>query len=262
MRCSIFDEIAPQYSLKTRLSSDCIRSIIDSLSEQITPRLSSHLLDIGGGNGQLTSEFLYHTPIKECSIVDLSRSMLRIAKERLSKLNMSHQVNLVQGDAEILPIGSGKSGLVLMSFILHLLADPQTALLEVRRVLFPDGRFFLVTYDLPDLSSQIYHKYLPGYYEIDSKRYPHLDALENLMVDCGLGLINLSKHPYVICHESVDEVISFVRTRPFSTLLKYSESGFGEAISIFEKRLRLQFGVGPVEYTCRVTLVSATPNTE
>ena len=147
MKNSTFDEIAPSYNLKTRLSSDCIQSIIHSFLEQITPKLSSHLVDVGGGSGHFTSEFLCQNFIKECSIIDISRPMLKRALKHINNANVVQQLNLIQGDAERIPLKPEISNLVLMSFVIHLLKNPQTALLEIRRILSPYGKFFLVTYD-------------------------------------------------------------------------------------------------------------------
>ena len=257
MKDSFFGEITSQYKLIERLSLNCIQSIICDTLEWVTLTSCSRLLDIGGGSGQFSSEFLSHTPVKECIIVDLSDGMLREAREHFTRLDMIQRVKLVQGDAHILPIKSDRSCLVLMSFVLNLLSDPRAALLEIRRVLSRDGWFFLITYDLPDLRSQIYHKYFPRYYEIDSQRCLPLGEVTRLITSCGLKISKVSKYPYEIRRRSVDEVIEFARTKPFSTFAKYSESEFKEAISIFDKQLRLQFGSGPVKYTSQVTLISS-----
>jgi len=257
MRDNIFEEIASQYALQDRLSSDCIQSIIRDIAEQVTADPFPHLLDIGGGDGQFSSEFLNRTPVEECTIIDSSRRMLQKARENFLRLGVMQQVKLVQGDAHMLPLSSDRSYLVLMSFTLHLLSHPQAALLEVRRVLAPNGWFFLVTYDLLDLSSQVYHRYFPRWCEIDSQRHLEINALIRLMADCDLRVKRVSRYPYTIRHENVDELVGFVKAKPFSTVAKYSESEFQEAVGVFEKQLRLHFGSRPIEYTSKVTLISS-----
>jgi ubiquinone/menaquinone biosynthesis C-methylase UbiE len=184
--------------------------------------------------------------------------MLHKGRGDFIREGMTAQIRLVQGDAHFLPINSDQWSLVLMSFALHLLPHPQIALFEVSRVLRLGGWFFLITYDLLDLGKQVYHRHFPKWYEIDSQRYLEIDALKRLMVESGLKVIKTSKYSYTIQHESVDALVNFVKSKPFSTMVKYSESEFQEAVKVFEKQLRLHFGSGEVEYASSVTLISST----
>jgi SAM-dependent methyltransferase len=70
---------------------------------------------------------------------DLSPEMLRRASRRAEKLGLN-QVELVEADAESLPIEDGSADLFLSYFGLHCLPDPAAALREAARCLRPDGR--------------------------------------------------------------------------------------------------------------------------
>jgi SAM-dependent methyltransferase len=70
---------------------------------------------------------------------DLSPEMLRRASRRAEKLGLN-QVELVEADAESLPLEDGSAHLFLSYFGLHCLPDPAAALREAARCLRPDGR--------------------------------------------------------------------------------------------------------------------------
>jgi SAM-dependent methyltransferase len=70
---------------------------------------------------------------------DLSPEMLRRAGRRAEKLGLN-QVELVEADAESLPLEDGSAHLFLSYFGLHCLPDPAAALREAARCLRPDGR--------------------------------------------------------------------------------------------------------------------------
>jgi ubiquinone/menaquinone biosynthesis C-methylase UbiE len=70
---------------------------------------------------------------------DLSPEMLRRARRHAQELGLD-QVELVEADAESLPLEAAGAGLFLSYFGLHCLPDPAAALQEAARCLRPDGR--------------------------------------------------------------------------------------------------------------------------
>lgn len=70
---------------------------------------------------------------------DLSPEMLRRAGRHAQELGLD-QVELVEADAESLPLEDAGAGLFLSYFGLHCLPDPAAALQEAARCLGPDGR--------------------------------------------------------------------------------------------------------------------------
>jgi ubiquinone/menaquinone biosynthesis C-methylase UbiE len=70
---------------------------------------------------------------------DLSPDMLRRARRHAKELGLD-QVELVEADAESLPLEDAGAGLFLSYFGLHCLPDPAAALQEAARCLRPDGR--------------------------------------------------------------------------------------------------------------------------
>ena len=71
--------------------------------------------------------------------LDISPAMLARARRRAAKLGL-HQIELVQGDAEHLPVENGSADLFLSYWGLHCLPHPERAVREIARCLRPGGR--------------------------------------------------------------------------------------------------------------------------
>ncbi len=68
---------------------------------------------------------------------DLSEAMLRAALQRLG-------ARVAVADADSLPLTDGSVDCVILSWVLHLVADPGATLAEARRVVGPGGRVIAV----------------------------------------------------------------------------------------------------------------------
>jgi ubiquinone/menaquinone biosynthesis C-methylase UbiE len=123
---------------------------------------SGSVIELGCGTGRLTSGFFFQRSGKKrnprsCNLVvgiDLSASMLDIARRRVRKLPQRTRPGLIRGDIRALPIASGSVALVIAPYgILQSLVrdkDLKRALNEAARVLRPGGRFIVdLVPDLP-----------------------------------------------------------------------------------------------------------------
>ncbi len=101
-----------------------------ALVERLRPRAGERILDIGCGDGRVT------TTIRSAGagVVGLDRSlaMARAAGEK--------GVTAVVGDAVALPFGDGSFDAVFSNAALHWVTDHYTAVQEIARVLAPGGR--------------------------------------------------------------------------------------------------------------------------
>jgi ArsR family transcriptional regulator len=95
--------------------------------------------DLGCGTGALTATLAPF--VREVIAVDASAPMLAAARRRLDGVT---NVDIRQGELESLPIERGQVDVVVMSLVLHYIAEPATALGEAARVLRPDGRLIVV----------------------------------------------------------------------------------------------------------------------
>ena len=95
--------------------------------------------DLGCGTGALTATVAPF--VQRVIAVDASAPMLAAARRRLDDAT---NVDLRQGELEALPIDSDQVDLVVMSLVLHYIAEPVKALGEAARVLRSGGRLIVV----------------------------------------------------------------------------------------------------------------------
>ncbi len=120
------------------------------------------LLDIGTGTGRLLE--LLGSRVSDGLGVDASKSMLALARARLSRAGLGHcAVRL--GDMYRLPLADAAVDVALLHMVLHHAEEPAAVLAEAGRVLRPGG--LLVVVDLAahrraDLAERLAHRW-PGF---------------------------------------------------------------------------------------------------
>jgi ubiquinone/menaquinone biosynthesis C-methylase UbiE len=102
--------------------------------------LRGEAIEVGIGSG-LNIPF-YSPAVTRAVGVDLSREMLRLARERASHLGIPFA--LVQADAEALPFPDAAFDTVAISLALCTIPDPVTALRELGRICRPGGRIVML----------------------------------------------------------------------------------------------------------------------
>jgi ArsR family transcriptional regulator len=123
-------------------------------------------LDIGTGTGRMLE--LLAPRIGSGLGVDASRSMLALARVRLSRPEFSH-LAVRLADMYALPLADGAFDLVLLHMVLHYADEPAQALAEAARVLAPGGTMLVVDlapHDRAELRERMAHRAL-GFSETD-----------------------------------------------------------------------------------------------
>lgn len=118
----------------------------DQLYDDICGRVRSDLtrgmnvLELACGSGQLSFRLASHARLWEAT--DFSENMIAEAKRQphSSRLHFSVQ------DATALPYGPESFDAVVISNALHIMPDPQQALMEIHRVLKPGGTLYAPTF--------------------------------------------------------------------------------------------------------------------
>jgi ubiquinone/menaquinone biosynthesis C-methylase UbiE len=140
--------------------------------EMLAVGMGESVLEIGCGTGKGLVELLNRVgSTGRVYGVDLSPGMLRQARSRLAKSNLSNSERLLISDGAHLPFKSSSLGAVFLSFTLELFDTPEIPLVldECRRVLKQDGRLGVVAMLKTDPSSRIirlyewFHAHLPAY---------------------------------------------------------------------------------------------------
>ena len=97
------------------------------------------LLDVGTGTGLSLPHFATHLQVIG---VDLSADMLARARRRVKRKNLENISNLFEMDAAHLKFVDDYFDVVMASFVMSVVPDPQKVLNEMARVTRPGGRIY------------------------------------------------------------------------------------------------------------------------
>jgi ubiquinone/menaquinone biosynthesis C-methylase UbiE len=129
----VFDRLASQY--------DEVLPFFAAMGAQIASAVSfvpgTRVLDLGAGTGAVTGEALDRGA--QVTAIDAAPAMI-------ARLRREHpHAEAAVMDAHHLDFPDTSFDMVVASFVVHLLDDPDAAVREVSRVLVPDGLFALTT---------------------------------------------------------------------------------------------------------------------
>jgi demethylmenaquinone methyltransferase/2-methoxy-6-polyprenyl-1,4-benzoquinol methylase len=145
----MFSAIAGRYDLLNHVLSlnvdrrwrrRCLREV-SARVHAATPKI----LDVGCGTGDLSLEFSALGSVVGC---DFSYAMLRVGRQKLARARRN-RVALAAADALALPFADGAFDAVVSAFVLRNLANRQTGLQEMERVLRPGGILGVLDFGLP-----------------------------------------------------------------------------------------------------------------
>ena len=106
------------------------------------------VLDIGSGPGFLAAEMASEVgPSGRISGIDISETMIAIARERVSKSGLATELDFKLGDATKLPFPDTTFDAVASTQVYEYVTDLFAAFVEVHRVLRPGGRVLVVDTD-------------------------------------------------------------------------------------------------------------------
>ncbi|MGE0076763.1 MAG: class I SAM-dependent methyltransferase [Bacteroidales bacterium] len=101
------------------------------------------VLEVATGPGLIAFEI--SDIVRHIDAVDLSPQMVAVAKETQRQKSVLN-IDFACCDAYNLPFADGKFDRVIASNLLHLLKEPNVALVEMKRVLKSDGKIILPTF--------------------------------------------------------------------------------------------------------------------
>ncbi len=114
-----------------------------ALLDMLGASLFSTVVDLGTGTGRMLE--LLAGRGKQLFGVDQSRDMLAIARANIERAALKH-VQIRHADIYQLPFADATADLVTVHQVLHFLDDPQSAILEARRILQPGGQLLIVDF--------------------------------------------------------------------------------------------------------------------
>lgn len=145
----MFDDISGKYDLLNHLLSfgidHCWRNKVVRL---LAPAKPSSILDVACGTGDLALAMIRTRPERIVGI-DLSENMLEIGRQKIARRNLQKMITLQTGDAEHLPYPDASFDAVTVAFGVRNFENLLKGLAEMRRVLKPGGRLFILEFSHP-----------------------------------------------------------------------------------------------------------------
>ena len=132
----VWDKSAPAYDRQM----DFVERLIGRGDrEWLGERATGRVLEVAIGTGRNLHHYLVATSLTG---VDLSPEMLALARERAEDRGLP--VELIEGDAQALPVEDATYDSVVCCLSLCSIPDPAAAIAEMKRVLVPGGHLLLV----------------------------------------------------------------------------------------------------------------------
>ena len=151
---AIFDTIASRYDT-TNMIISCgyaniwYRRLAQAVLRNAPKSNNLSILDVCCGTGIASAHILKtmkkaSRPTPDITCIDFSEEMLSVAKKRLPS-----SVTFYSANASSLPCENASFDLIFMSFGYRNLVDKERALMEIARVLKPNGRLFILELTQP-----------------------------------------------------------------------------------------------------------------
>ena len=135
-----YDRIAPVYDLCERPMEYRVQKWRGDLWEQVSGK---RILEIGAGTGKNVNFYPCGATV---TAIDLSQKMLDQARNKAH--NRGAEVEFRLADVQCLPYPDNSFDVAVATFVFCSVPDPVQGLREVRRVLKPGGRLFLLEHVL------------------------------------------------------------------------------------------------------------------
>ncbi len=114
------------------------RVILESFARFVAPQPNQIVVDIGTGPGALVN--ILHPSQAHVYGLDYSFPLVKAARYSYPALGMA----FVAGELPILPFADASIDIVTATNVLYLLDDPQSAVIEIGRILKPTGQLIML----------------------------------------------------------------------------------------------------------------------
>jgi SAM-dependent methyltransferase len=222
-----FDRIARRYD-ELRDLGPLWWELVELLVREADLR-GRRVLDVGCGTGRLVAALADRYGCKVWG-VDASPEMVEVAQTRAPR-----GVGLKVGRAEVLEFKDGWFERVTMTLVLQLVDRPK-ALSEIVRVLRPDGRLALLTFDYAHFERYYLNRFFPSFEALDKARFPDAEHLERELEAAGfqsVGLVRRTQHQPL----ERDAILERIRGKHISTFQLIDEDEYRSGLERAEREL-------------------------
>ncbi len=164
--------------------------------QKLDVREGENVLEIGFGTGQALlgiAQAIGNTG--KAYGIDLSAGMFKIAQARVKEAGVSEKVELICGNATVLPVAGDFFHAIFLSFTLELFDEPDMCLVlgECQRVLLGGGRICVVA-----LSKRGKPNWMTKLYEWSHQKFPELIdcrpiPVETVLAEAGFQILDVAE---------------------------------------------------------------------
>lgn len=159
----VFTSVAGKYDLMNDLMSLGVHRAWKKFTIELSAvRAGQQVLDIAGGTGDLTWQFIKRVgDTGYVYLADINAAMLNVGRDRLLNEGITKNIGYIQANAECLPFADNSFDCVTIAFGLRNVTHKDHALASMYRVLKPGGRLLVLEFSKPVLPiiKSIYDKY-------------------------------------------------------------------------------------------------------
>lgn len=183
--------LLPTSHFNRRFSGENLAFWVPRLIEAAQIAEGNAVLDVGCGTGGFTREI---TSLTSATVTGVDAAEQFIAFAESAPAPPGIGISWAVADAEALPFPASSYDRVLLSLILHQLADPLAAVQAAHRVLRPGGIVLVRSIAPEDARERVPERYLPSMAEADAARLPAIDTICEWLVGAGFAQLNVACH--------------------------------------------------------------------
>lgn len=170
----MFDNISHRYDFLNRLLSLGIdKSWRNDVVSMVTKSDAKTILDVATGTGDLAIALAKKNPNAKITGFDLSAGMLDYGRKKVADKNLTHQIDMIQGDAENMPFEDNTFDAITVAFGVRNFETLEKGLKEIHRVLKPGGIFVILEFSQPEKfpMKQLYNFYFKNILPVIGKTF-------------------------------------------------------------------------------------------
>jgi demethylmenaquinone methyltransferase / 2-methoxy-6-polyprenyl-1,4-benzoquinol methylase len=146
----MFDEISPQYDFLNHFLSFGIDKLWrKKLIKMLRKEGATKILDVATGTVDLAIYSSRFIPDSHITGIDISAKMLEVGRQKVNRLDLSKQIELMQMPAERMTFEDNTFDGAMVAFGVRNFESLEGGLNEMLRVLKPETRFFILEFSKP-----------------------------------------------------------------------------------------------------------------